>query len=179
MTTRGLLLSSAATLALLYANNEAIAQCAPVPVAGGTVTCSNVDNVGVNSAVDNLSVVVNNGATVSTVGNAIELNGTGAQTVTNNGAVTSSAGGIAIGVTAQAGGTGSGISIDTSSGSVTSDFVGVETDNQGSGDTTITTGTVNASAGSFGINANNANTAGALTIYPLTTSQFQHRHLVE
>ncbi|WP_432201869.1 hypothetical protein ACRAQ7_07125 [Erythrobacter sp. W53] len=114
------------------------------------------------AAASNLTIDSSAGAvTGSQNGIRSRNNGTG-DTVITTGDVSSED---AFGIVAQNGATAGNLTIDTSAGVVTalaSEVYGIEATNNGTGDTTITTGEV---TGNFrGISASNAATAGDLTI---------------
>ncbi len=139
---RTLLLGSVAASFVVVGGQEIFAQCAPAaPVAGDTVTCSGaIVSGGFFSAVDDLTVVVDTGASFNPGG--LSLRGSGTLTVTNKGSI-NAASGTGIYVSAKTGGVGNDVVIN-SSGTVSTGS-GVSAKNFGSGYLSLVTADITAS----------------------------------
>ena len=162
---RALLLGTAAASLSLIAigSNEALALCAPAPINGGTTNCAGSNTALDTTGVDDLTIIVDASADVTDAGDAITMSGVGQQTLTNNGSIQSNTG-VAANITVT-GGAGD-LSLTSTAGTITGLARGVNANNNGTGDTTITTAVVTGTD-SYGIRATNGATADALTINSL------------
>lgn len=129
---------------------------------GETVTCVTAAPTvipGVATTVDDITVVIGDAATPTTInngaGNGLDLDGAGAQAVTINSgsSVTGSTVGVDVRITGGAG----DLTID-SSGTIAGGTIGVNARNDGTGSMIVTTGTVTATT-SFGLNLFNTFTS--------------------